>query len=487
MLWVPTQRDEGMFGYVAQELLRGHLPLTTVSDNKGPFVYLEYALGLALFGETSVAGIRAVGLLFVLAFLVVYGRLALALVERRFSLIAMGLMVFILSLARLEAFYYGTELFILAPLTVCGLLCWKTRTDPRDWPVLVAGICLGLAVWSKITMVVFAASFGGFLLYAHRGRRRIRVAALFALGAVLVSQAFVGLYAWQGHLPILKEAFFTFSAVQAMIGDAFISSSQQLLALGQQVFWTLAPLGLLTLAGLYRWRRLSRDAAVFLFLWLGVALFGFLAPMHYSLKQLYLVYPPCCLWAALALRDLLDAARPGQRHWLYARWVLALLSALFLLATWINVRESLATLRDEPTISTPAILHEGERVARFIRERSGPGDTVYTWGVEWEIYLRSGRPSPTRHISLLFLVSLGVAIERGAPLAEEFAAIQAEIQKRVEEDPPKFFVLTGGVKDYGMPGYTLPGYVDTMLRTRYTLVLHKETYWVLQRNDTLQD
>lgn len=449
MLWVPTQRDEGMFGYVAQEILRGHLPLVTVADSKGPFFYFEYALGLALFGETSIAGIRVIGLAFVLAFLVAYERLARSMGERQFPLLASALMVFTLCLARLEAFYYGTELFILAPLTLCAYYCWKTRTDPRGRLALVAGIFLGLAIWSKITMVVFGGCFGGFLLYAHRGRQRIRLSAFFTAGVILVSLVFLSLYAWQGQLPILREAFFTFSAVQATIGDAFISSSQQLLFLGGNAFWSLASLGLLTFAGLLRWRSLPRDTAVFLFLWLGVALFGFLAPMHYSLKQLYLVYPPCCFWAAIALQGLFDNCRPAGKRSASALISIVILAGGFFIAAGLNIRESFATLRDEPTISTPQILHEGERVASWIRDRTKPGDTIYNWGVEWELYLRSGRPAPTRHVSLLFLVSLAVAIERGAPLTQEFVSIQAEIERAFSKAPPKFFILTGGVKDYG--------------------------------------
>jgi hypothetical protein len=106
---------------------------------------------------------------------------------------------------------------------------------------------------------------------------------------------------------------------------------------------------------------------------------------------------------------------------------------------------------------------------------------VYNWGVEWEIYFRSERRSPTRQINALLLVMFAVAADRGDDFDEEFQRMQNELIAALEAEPPRIIALTAGLKDYGMRDFIVPAYLTKLLEEEYELVLKEQPYWVFRR------
>jgi 4-amino-4-deoxy-L-arabinose transferase-like glycosyltransferase len=65
-LFYPLGRDQGIFGWAGDVILKGGVPYLDAWDQKGPATYYTYALAQAAFGRNT-WGIRVLDLLFVLA------------------------------------------------------------------------------------------------------------------------------------------------------------------------------------------------------------------------------------------------------------------------------------------------------------------------------------------------------------------------------------------------------------------------------------
>lgn len=475
LLDATTYRDEGMYGYIAQDLLRGYLPLETALDNKGPLLFFEYALGLALGGLGSIEGVRALGLLFVLGSGAALFALAREMRDETFALVATGLYAFHANLVQLYGHFCGSEVFTLTPALLAMWLGWKAPRAASAWPALLSGLMLGLAVWTRLTVATWGLALGLFLLWrAPRPVRAGRAAAMI-LGFGLVSALFIGLYSWPGKLGILSEAFLAFPSVQLATSNAFITEGEQFREAMRVFLPQTVMLWLPVLVLLCHPRRLAPEARWFLLPWFAVSVWGFYATHLYLLQQLLLVLPAAYLLAAWQLQDWARSARSGPLWKNGVAW-LVLLCVGYSLATNAQLYRGLAN-RDP----VYPLLSQGAKVADWVRENTAPDDFIYVWGVEWEVYFEAERRAPTRHLNLLLLVMFGVAVENGAPYGAKFDQMQKEVIAGLEAHPPEIVVLTAGVKNYDLKSYYLPGYFDAMLREDYDLLFQEEPYWVFRR------
>lgn len=471
ILSAPTLRDEGLYGYIAQEVLRGYLPMETATDNKGPVLYYLWAMALSLASPTSMEAIRSLGILFILGCGWTLFSLGKEMGGERVGLIAMGLFFFHTSLVRLDGHYYASEWFTMLPALLSVWLGWHAARSSTAWPAFLSGLLLGLAVWTRLTVVTWGVSVGLYLLYAGAPRNKLPRALAFTAGVALVSVFFLSLYAQHQQLGVFVEAFVLFPKAQSVTKNAFISESYQLLKIvrlaGPQtlLLWVPALLAVVS-------RRMDKDTQWFLFPWLAMALAGFLGTHLYLLKQTFLLYPPVCLLAAWQLEQW-----SRGRHRKAALWFVVL-NVLFNIG-W-NTPKYLGLLRNDPSVSVP-IITQGAKVADWIKSNTRPDDYFFNWGVEWEVYFGSERRSPTRHMNVLLLVMMATAVDGGEPINEEFDRIQKEVIAGLEAHPPEVIAVTAGVKNYDLEGYYLPAYFDTMLRTRYDLLFQEEPYWIFRR------
>lgn len=392
-----------------------------------------------------------------------------------FALIATGLYSFHANLVQLYGHFCGSEVFSLTPLMLAMWQGWRAPRAPNAWPALFCGLLLGLAVWTRLTVATWGVAIGLFLLWRAPGAAKLWRVAVMAAGFGLVSMFFLGIYAWQGKLGILSEAFLAFPSIQLATSNAFISEWQQFTEAAKVFVPQTVMIWLPVLMLLLQPHRLDLEARWFLLPWFAMSVWGYYATHLYLLQQFALVLPAAYLLAAWQLQDWARASKSLPLWKNGVLWLVAVCTS-YSLATNQQLYRSL--VRDDVVYPQ---LTQGLKVAHWIRENTRPDDFVYVWGVEWSVYFESERRSPTRHINLLLLVMFGVAVENGSPYGGLFKQMQDDVVSGLETHSPEIVVVTAGVKGYDLKSYYLPAYVDTMLREKYDLLFQEEPYWVFRR------
>ncbi|MFA5506614.1 MAG: glycosyltransferase family 39 protein [Vulcanimicrobiota bacterium] len=471
-LWAPTFRDEGIFAYVGQEVLRGYLPFETVFENKGVFLFYQLAGALSLFGFGSVAGVRFLGILWVLVATSCFFYTLKAQYGLRKATWGTALLSFHWSLNGLQGNYYGSEMFSI-PLIMVGLYFgWCAGRESKWWQAVAAGVFLSLAVWTRLTSATFVLSLGVFLvLFSRQGK--IQNTLLYCLGGIAASLPFLALYAIPGKLSLLHEAYFLFSGIQASATSIHGGIWNQL----GPLFRVLAENALILLIGVVvvpftPWWKERAD--IYWFLHLVAAIFAFSLTGHYLVKQMQQFYPPLCALLGVRLATTL-----GSSDW--KKSVAALLLIVSIGSSlWRNVPPYYRISKGDFSQCDPMLV-ASEKVSAWIRENTTPEDEVYNWGVEWELYFRSERRSPVRQINTLAIVLTAIAFHQGFPVEKELAAFQDEVYSSLKSRPPRIIITTASIAPSGIEGYDLPPMVAQFVMDHYDFKFKEYELWVFER------
>lgn len=471
--WAPTFRDEGIFGYVAQEVLRGYLPLETVFENKGVFFFYEQALALAVGGFGSIASIRLLATLTGLGSLVALYMLLRDQFDQPTALTGTALLGFHWSLIGLQGNYYATEMYAMPP---CILACfWLWRACERGHLGYAAGggLMLSLAVWTRLTTATFVIAMAIYiLLYWQKGNRWLGFVSYGAAG-ILASVPFVLLYAIPGKLQLLHEAYLAASGLQLVVNDLAGTPMSKLVRILGICFPHMAvlllALAVIPFAGWWKDRR-----TIYLVCWLCAGLLSFVATAHYLIKQTHQFLPWLC---ALAAWLMLRIFRSGETQ---ARLAGLVVACSLTVSSALNLPQYYRLATGDPTVSD-TILVSGEKVSRWILDSTPPEAEIFVWGVEWEIYFRSQRRSPVRQINLANLLVTAMAAERSEAFVAPLEEYQQEIWTSLTQRPPEVLVVVSGVKDHGLSNYWLPGKFEKMVDTEYDYQFYQEPYYVFRR------
>ena len=152
----PPGGDQSLYVYSGQQMLAGGVPYEAAWDQKPPGIFVAYAVLWATWPHPSVIA---------LADLVVAGLIAslLIVLGRRFGSVSIGGLaacLFLLfghpSLTRLSGVYVRgqCETFIALFVTVAVVLA--TSSTARSVMLVLAGVCLGVAVWLKYNALIYA-------------------------------------------------------------------------------------------------------------------------------------------------------------------------------------------------------------------------------------------------------------------------------------------------------------------------------------------
>jgi hypothetical protein len=306
--------DESLYFLMAQQWRLGHLPYTTIWDNKPLGIYAIFAAFQMLV--PGVAAMRVATMLFVALLAFTVFRITEILTQNRQAAWLAGAALLLASLSN-DGLSANAELF-MASFTALAVLA--VLADAPAWAV---GLGLGCAVMVKEVAITEAPCVFLLLLYRRRDWRA-GLACLFGAAAPL--SAALTLYAAKGQLPLWWECNVLANLRRAGVP---LSSGTVLWAVQTQAMrWggLYAAGALLALLG-------RRMATIFPPLWLFCALVGAASAKsfydHYFLQAL----PPLCvslgvLYTRLpprpALRALFVAAslalplRAGQQAMKYA-------------------------------------------------------------------------------------------------------------------------------------------------------------------------
>jgi hypothetical protein len=203
---------------------------------------------------------------------------------------------------------------------------------------------------------------------------------------------------------------------------------------------------------------------------------GYFYPHHFLL-----MLPVLCLNAGLVIDALARAA--GTRR--------AVLGALVLLLLARDMVSLLRPLTEDPLTMLRhnwsgygEVFYEGYVVGDYVKAHTTDADTVYNWGVEWEVYFTSGRAAPTPYLDMepLLFWAAGWRPERVA-LNQYFVHMQEQIMADLQTHRPKYFVVTAPFQRLGCPQYFLPDALTRFTQENYKPEATLGGFVVLRRKD----
>jgi 4-amino-4-deoxy-L-arabinose transferase-like glycosyltransferase len=434
--WGPSviNPDESIFSLAAREVLAGHLPYTTMFDNKPVGSTLMLASTFALFGQTVLVT-RLVGAACVWA----SGMLVAALVRfasfsRMEALIAGIIHISFASAIGLGGQATLTETMLL-PFTALAALLMQHLLQAASWRMRLllsaaAGLACGIAVLVKIVPILPGLAIAGttlLLAWRRHGASLAHAAVLLALFGVMALAPMVvtaGVYAANGVFGEFWWSNFGFAGAYAATHPKLAVVA---LRLGTAID-TIWPLLLLTSVAMFdaaiAWRRrLPLDDLLLVALaWLAAELVSTAISLQFFPHYFLTAVPPLTVLAAFGIRAFARWTGAGA-VW---RTALVLGGLIALVAVERTQVDMMRSRQDAPDVAL--------QVAAAIREQAGPAPTLFVTNYKLSgIYLLTRSPlPPTRFPIPAHLFSGQSRMTGGNPRVEV---------ARVLASRPEFIVL----------------------------------------------
>jgi len=394
-LFYPFGRDQGIFAWVADQILAGGVPFRDAWDQKGPATHYTYALVQLAFGR-GLWGVRVLDLLAVVATQWVI----VGLVRPR-----AGWFAALTSALIFGGLHYRLNEWNIAQPDAWGGMLALAAIAVLARPVrkvsvgavgaeLAAGALIGLATLYKVTLAVMLLPPLVYALARARSDRRQMIARVLAIGAGFALTLALGLacLAAQGGLEEFLEIQWTFNRlVHGGYAHPLAThiNALHLLALRCGLYLPLLAAGAATAL---MWRR---ERALTLALWtaIGTGLLALIAQRQYFLYHAAPVFAPLAVLAGIGAAwlpgHLLGAWRRG--HW---AGVLAGPALALALAWAIQPPYNIAGFRTYVFGSMSVAEYRAQfsrrdfpmpvywEIASYMRETTRSDDTVLVWAFE---------------------------------------------------------------------------------------------------------
>ena len=385
----PFERDEGFYGYIGQEILRGSIPYRDIYDIKPPGIYYIYAAIIALFGNIMEA-IRMATAFYALATTGCVYLLARKLGGIRAAICSALLFALCSNAPHIQGSSSNTEVFMLLPLMLCLLFFVRGVETGNRVNFVISGFSGGIALLIKTVALPVVALVFIFLLRRPRAddsgeglQKDILSFILPPLATLLLlygyfaaNNALADLYYW--NFTILKS--YGRHGLSYFVGKAF--AGVDYLINEQLLLWGAAVAGAAWL--LLRNRNFH---TVLVTLTLPAAVAGLCMPGHFFPHYFILLTPFCAVVGGLGLGHVWE-----RKGW--PRFVsLPLIAAGVVLFAQTNYKYYFAYTPAEVALHKYNVPTFGQspEIAGFVRNNTAPGDYILQWGFEPELYFYSNR------------------------------------------------------------------------------------------------
>ena len=437
-LGFPLERDEGEFGYIAQEMLRGVPMYVSAYTQKLPGTYLFYALFLSIFGP-SITAIH-LGLLLVNA--AIMGLIFLILRKTHSGPAGcLGALVFgVMALSPTVLGFAAHATFFVSLFALLGLYALlHARERGHAALFLGSGLCFGLAFLMKQSGIFFAP-LAILLLAVDDLALRPRQPARFALralvlgaGALLPLLLLAAFYAAIGKFSLLWFWAFEFPGqfsrhFSAEVTQVFLFMTRYVTG-GFELVWILAAVGLVvTLLD----RSLGRNRYVYAIF--AAACFLTIVPGFYFTPHYWISLLPAValLVGALAGAAERAGAQPGRAWAAAAVWVVTGVGL------WIGVAKQEAFYFGRvPDAEHARRIYFGNpfsesiEIGEYLKRHTTSQDRIAILGSETQIYFYAQRRSASRFVNTYFLTA-------DHPRNR---AMQREMIRDIEQARPKYLVV----------------------------------------------
>ena len=440
-LGFPLERDEGEFGYIAQQLLHGVPVFLSAYTQKLPGAYYMYAFFLLVFGQSAV-GIH-LGFLLTNAATMALIFLILRKTHGGLAGCAGALVYGVMALSPALLGSAGHATHLIAFFSVAGLYALlEARDRGRIWLYLVSGAAFGMALLMKQSAIFYAPLITAYLVFesfrldpAQRASAQIRAGA-FALAAAAPMVLTMAYYLAIGHLDTLWYWSFQLArqfGEQVGLAGALenLRDRTREVTAGFVLVWLVGAVGLGVML-----RDRSLGALRYLLLTFGLAAVLSIVPGYFFTTHYYIAILPFLAILVGGLLDVLARGR-GDRGPSFVGTVAV--GAAVVMGLLVGVaRYGPFYTGGMPDAAAARIIYSGNpfpesvEVGRYLREHSSPSDSIAMLGSETQIYFYARRPSASRFVNAYFLTS-------DHPKARQ---MQLEMIRDIERVRPRYLVYT---------------------------------------------
>ncbi len=204
--------DANIYFDIAKGLIHGKVPYRDLYDQKGPFMYFIYAVGL-LFDEKDFLGIFVLEV--IAAFVFLYTSYKIIKMYCKSDVAIVTLPLFAFAVYSSESFCQGgsAEEFILPiyMVIIYKMLDFAGKNCIKRSDAIIIGILTGIVFWTKFTLVGLSVFFCGYILFvymlAKKYRELFQTVLNFLIGFVMSTilvLSYFGLskslmYLWNGY------------------------------------------------------------------------------------------------------------------------------------------------------------------------------------------------------------------------------------------------------------------------------------------------
>jgi hypothetical protein len=407
--------DESLYFIMAEQWRAGHLPYTTVWDNKPIGIYAIFAAFQSLLGDSPVS-MRVAGVLAIAATAVLAWRITRHLL-RDLAPVAADLagalagVLFIVTTISADGIASNTEIFMEA-FTCLGMLLALTPAGRIGWGrALAIGLSLGIAF-----MIKYVAVFDMFAVFlamtALPGRTRpglarlwdvLRLGLVFSAGALTPFITAVLLYAAHGVLGVFLQASLLSNVRRVAIP---VSSNSFFSAFGRQavlypalyasLLWLMARLALAN--------RAARPERLVLLGWVVTASIGVASGGLYLTHYFIQILPVLGIGVAIMVAQAATLLKGAPKAAILVLIALGLISPVY--AAGIDLGRMIpVALR--PPVGFGPLRDTPARVAADLRPElaQAPGQTIYVFDGEPVLYSLLHARLPTKYVFPSFLLT----------------------------------------------------------------------------------
>ncbi len=427
--------DVNCFFTVGRGIVHGLMPYRDLYEQKGPLLYLLYALA-SLVSESSFLGVYLAEAVCFSCFLHLSGRIAQTMSGSKViywpAAAVMALAVPLSGAYNHGSSAEGTILPVLALGLWLVLRAMREDRALRDKEGFVLGLCAAAALWVKYT---FCGLFAGlalavilWYLFTGKARQLPRLIGFFLLGCLALSAPIVGWFAATGALGDLWQVYFidNLTKYTQRVGLRQLAVKPFTILTQNPSWCVLSAIGLIWTAAGVKKRRWEPIAV-----WLSAGClfaftyFGGRTYVYYAL--VLAVYAPLGLAAAgKAVRRLTGQMKPGKPALAGMILALALLVANPFIALGLSSNVYLMRYRLEET--------PYGRFAKIIN--SGEDRSLFNYGfLDGGFYFAAGYQPTERYFCMLNLSSPEMRAAQEACVAEKKAAFVVVRDREQDPDP----------------------------------------------------
>ncbi|MCD6484906.1 MAG: glycosyltransferase family 39 protein [Candidatus Odinarchaeota archaeon] len=406
-LYTLIERDEGAFGYISMMWLHGLIPYVNSLDNKGPVLYLIYAIPTLFMKDNPIVGIRIINnIFFVLSSYILYLISLNLFRDKAIATTTTILYGIYMNIPTYEGILAMSE-SLSAPfflLSIYFLICKGYRQDfkssyQEERYFILSGISASIAALIRPIHVLLIVLLFLYLLISSFQKRIKFNAYLFTLIGILIPV-----------LPVLLYFYFN-NALDDMFNVLFFRQFERFVYTTRDVPLTLKiilvivglPLLIFSSIGiiiLQLINRVEKQHIMFLTTWFSLYLSEiiFMKPRHGH--RIIDFLPILVVLSALSIHTLYR--KFSRRKKVLTRLFVFLIILMFIPCSYfyiIQFPNLNLTLGDFKWRYADFNSYEEQlELAYYIKTSTQPNDTIFVYGWASEVYWLSGKLAPTKWV-----------------------------------------------------------------------------------------